>query len=228
VRPARRLSARYAGTCADCGEPISVGEPIDYRKPDAVHADRCTLPDTPTTTTRERMEARAEKREEWAEARAGHADRELSRSRELADMIPMGQPILVGHHSEGRHRRDLDRIDGGMRRGVEHHRAAQNHESKAEGIRSQLARSIYDDDPDALDRLAEKLAKLEAQRAEVKAHNARVRKERPCNCPDDCACHSRWRTTICGCNEHPTPPYVLQNLGGEITRTRQRIARLTA
>ena len=31
--------------------------------------------------------------------------------RERLEMIPLGQPILVGHHSEKRHRRDLKRID---------------------------------------------------------------------------------------------------------------------
>jgi hypothetical protein len=34
-------------------------------------------------------------------------------------MIPFGQPILVGHHSEGRARRDQGRIESGMRAGVE-------------------------------------------------------------------------------------------------------------
>lgn len=44
-----------------------------------------------------------------AKARAV-GDAAWERGRQIADMIPMGQPILVGHHSEGRHRRDLARI----------------------------------------------------------------------------------------------------------------------
>jgi hypothetical protein len=32
-------------------------------------------------------------------------------ARERLEMIPLGQPILVGHHWEKRHRRDLKRID---------------------------------------------------------------------------------------------------------------------
>ena len=39
--------------------------------------------------------------------------------RQSCDMIPMGQPILVGHHSEGRHRRDLDRTERLCRRGMD-------------------------------------------------------------------------------------------------------------
>jgi hypothetical protein len=32
-------------------------------------------------------------------------------ARQTLEMIPMGQPILVGHHSEKRHRRNLARVD---------------------------------------------------------------------------------------------------------------------
>lgn len=34
----------------------------------------------------------------------------LERSNKIASYFPMGQPVLVGHHSEGRHRRTLERI----------------------------------------------------------------------------------------------------------------------
>src|SRR5687767_11343825 len=33
--------------------------------------------------------------------------------------IPMGQPILVGHHSERRHRRDLAKADRAMRKSID-------------------------------------------------------------------------------------------------------------
>lgn len=32
---------------------------------------------------------------------------------------PMGQPILVGHHSEGKHRRSIDKLDKAMRRSID-------------------------------------------------------------------------------------------------------------
>jgi hypothetical protein len=41
------------------------------------------------------------------------------RERQIGDMIPMGQPILVGHHSERRHRRDIAKIQDLATRGVE-------------------------------------------------------------------------------------------------------------
>jgi len=38
-------------------------------------------------------------------------------ARERLEMIPLGQPILVGHRSEKRHRKDLTRIDDAFRQG---------------------------------------------------------------------------------------------------------------
>lgn len=52
----------------------------------------------------ERAERRLEKAQQAAE-------NSLKRAREIGSHIPMGQPILVGHHSEKRHRRDLEKID---------------------------------------------------------------------------------------------------------------------
>src|SRR5258707_866849 len=51
----------------------------------------------------ERMRARAKRLAHGAEAARDSA-------RAIGAMIPFGQPILVGHHSERRHRRDLERI----------------------------------------------------------------------------------------------------------------------
>lgn len=51
----------------------------------------------------ERMEARAARAEE-----DGQAAQEAFRR--VADGIPLGQPVLVGHHSQRRHERDLERM----------------------------------------------------------------------------------------------------------------------
>jgi hypothetical protein len=60
----------------------------------------------------ERYENRADKRAQESQSRRAAADR-------IGDMIPMGQPVLVGHYSEGRHLRDLKRIDSNMRKSFE-------------------------------------------------------------------------------------------------------------
>lgn len=70
-------------------------------------------------TYRERREARAEKLREWAAKRDAKSAAGFQAARTVADGIPLGQPILVGHHSEKRHRRDIARIDSGMRAGAE-------------------------------------------------------------------------------------------------------------
>jgi hypothetical protein len=59
---------------------------------------------------RERSGIRAERLEARAENARTQAVEVRGQAQTLASMIPFGQPVLVGHHSEGRHRRDLDRI----------------------------------------------------------------------------------------------------------------------
>lgn len=62
---------------------------------------------------------RAEHYQDWAEDAATRFEEEAEAGRAILDRIPMGQPVLVGHHSEGRHRRDLARADGHARRSYE-------------------------------------------------------------------------------------------------------------
>src|SRR5436305_853670 len=88
----------------------------------------------------------------------------------------MGQPILVGHHSEKRHRRDIAKIDNGMRKTIELGGKSAAQASAADEIEAQAAAAIYDDDPDAIERLTEKIARMEAKRAAVKAKRAEIRK----------------------------------------------------
>lgn len=57
------------------------------------------------TDQQERATARAERLEQVAQRETQRADSLHARAREKAGHIPFGQPILVGHHSEGRDRR---------------------------------------------------------------------------------------------------------------------------
>ena len=62
--------------------------------------------------------------------------RESAERHEIADRIssaiPLGQPILVGHHSEKRHRRDLERIRKNLRKSIEEREIAEKYGEKAE------------------------------------------------------------------------------------------------
>lgn len=127
-------------------------------------------------TRRERLEAKLAKREEWAGKAAARSDAAFSRSSAISDGIPLGQPVLVGHHSEKRHRKDIDRIHNAMSKSCAEAKLAEHHGSKAAGIEHALATSVFSDDPDAVEALEAKLAKLEAKQAAMKAVNACIRK----------------------------------------------------
>lgn len=110
----------------------------------------------------ERFEALAEK----AETQSNEAYEQVDR---IASFIPMGQPILVGHHSEKRHRRDIEKMDNGMRKSVELSKKADYYADRAKSAASNNA--IFSDDPNAAEKLADKIARLEARQELMKAAN---------------------------------------------------------
>lgn len=116
-------------------------------------------------TTRERLERKIERRKEWAEANQVKAAVEYNRASEIASRIPMGQPILVGHHSERRARADQNRIWNSTQRSYEASKMAEYHEGKAEGLQRKLDKCIFSDDEDAVEKLEERIAGLERKQA---------------------------------------------------------------
>lgn len=92
----------------------------------------------------ERAEERAERFEGYQERRAADAQRERDNVARIADGIPLGQPILVGHHSERRARKDKERIDSGMRRAVKMWETSKYWEARAAGA---LAHAKYKELP---------------------------------------------------------------------------------
>lgn len=65
-----------------------------------------------------RAEDRAERFEDYSVKRLADAERAADAVSAITDNIPLGQPILVGHHSERHARKDAERIENGMRRAV--------------------------------------------------------------------------------------------------------------
>ena len=127
-------------------------------------------------TYRERREAKADRLREWADKRDVKAETAFGKSNAISDMIPFGQPILVGHHSEGRARRDQDRIHSGMRSGIENSRKAEEFRSRADNIDWAAENAVYSDDEDAIERLEIRIAEREAERDRIKAFNVVMRK----------------------------------------------------
>jgi phospholipid N-methyltransferase len=66
-----------------------------------------------------RAEERAERFEDHSDKRADDAHRAKATVDAIADNIPLGQPILVGHHSERHARKHAEQIENGMRRAVQ-------------------------------------------------------------------------------------------------------------
>jgi protein-L-isoaspartate O-methyltransferase len=70
------------------------------------------------TSLVDRAEMRSERFEDYSEKRGQEAERAHDYVSGITEHIPLGQPILVGHHSERRARRDAEKIENGMRRAV--------------------------------------------------------------------------------------------------------------
>ncbi|QEU90539.1 DUF3560 domain-containing protein [Streptomyces kanamyceticus] len=73
----------------------------------------------------ERAEGRAERFAGYADAAARNSETAWKKSHDISERFAGGQPILIGHHSEGRARRDHARMDDAMRKSIgERDRAA--------------------------------------------------------------------------------------------------------
>lgn len=70
------------------------------------------------TSLVERAEERAERFGDYSDSRRDDAEQARAAVSAIADNIPFGQPILVGHHSERRARKDAEKIQDGMRKAV--------------------------------------------------------------------------------------------------------------
>jgi protein-L-isoaspartate O-methyltransferase len=85
------------------------------------------------TSLCDRAEDRAERFEVYSDKRKAEAERARKAVADIADNIPLGQPILVGHHSERHARRDAEKIENGMRKTVKLWRTSQYWTARAEG-----------------------------------------------------------------------------------------------
>jgi phospholipid N-methyltransferase len=109
------------------------------------------------TTPEERAAQRAERFEGYKDRRAVDAEQARKSVSAIADGIPLGQPILVGHHSERHARRDAEKIENGMRRAV---RLWETSTYWAERAASAIAHARYLEKPAVR---ARRIKKLEAE-----------------------------------------------------------------
>jgi phospholipid N-methyltransferase len=85
------------------------------------------------TSLVDRAEERAERFGEYSEHRADDAEAAHRHVESITNGIPLGQTILVGHHSERHARKDAERIENGMRKAVRMWETAKYWERRAAG-----------------------------------------------------------------------------------------------
>ncbi|HMF62793.1 MAG TPA: DUF3560 domain-containing protein, partial [Edaphobacter sp.] len=73
----------------------------------------CGEIDDEDTSLVERAEERADRFVDYKHKRISDAERAHEAVSRIADNIPLGQPILVGYHSERHARKDAERIENG-------------------------------------------------------------------------------------------------------------------
>jgi hypothetical protein len=120
---------------------------------------------------------RAEKAARFRELAEKHDNISTGRhfaARQQVEMIPLGQPILVGHHSEKRHRSHLKRIDQHFAKAAQHHDTAEHYRRRAAALESN--RAIFSDDPDATEKLVDKIERLKKRQGVMKRANQLIRK----------------------------------------------------
>ncbi len=79
----------------------------------------------------ERAKRKAQRYSEWAQKASQKSEKESKRAFEMTKGIPMGQPILVGHHSEKMHRNLLERSWNALGNSVKLSDKAFFHEARA-------------------------------------------------------------------------------------------------
>lgn len=96
-----------------------------------------------------------------------------------------GQPILIGHHSEKKHRRLIAKAHNDIRKSIEMDDKSKYYKSRAESAMN--SKVIYSDDPDAINKLKEKLERLENEKESIRKRE-----------------HQTWELTNIGANIRET------------------------
>lgn len=177
-----------------------------------------------------KLEAKRERYEKKADQLRAEAERLHVQAHQMAEVIPFGQPILVGHYSEGRDRRYRERIHNTFGKAFATLDKAEHYERKAASVGTA---GISSDDPDALNKLREKLASLKSSHEWMKSVNAAIRKGKT---PDrqipalvalgmsEAQAQELLKPDFCG--RIGIAPYSLQNSNANIRRVEQRIREL--
>ena len=120
----------------------------------------------------EKQEARRERYRGLAAAARAESRERNRKAHSMAEAIPFGQPILVGHHSERRDRAYRAKIGANIDKSVELLKKAEYYEGKADSVGKG---GISSDDPEAIEKLREKLKRLRDCQERMKSANRSIR-----------------------------------------------------
>lgn len=126
----------------------------------------------PLNTYELKQQARRERYEDLSASASHASNATYQKARDMASVIPFGQPILVGHHSERRDRNYRGKIHATFGKSFALQDKADHYAKKAETVGTG---GISSDDPDAVTKLSEKLAGLERSQERMKSANKIIR-----------------------------------------------------
>jgi hypothetical protein len=169
-------------------------------------------------TRRERLQAKVQRREQWAaNRRSAAASLDARNEPYRGDWAFNTQP---GHIPE--RARAIARTD----QAIEHRQVAEHHEAKAAGLSDQLDHSIYSDDPDAVAELRRRIEDNEAKRVRMVLVNRLFRRRDARGLAELGLDLARLEAQLAGelsWNRIPHPGWELANLGKRIQSDRERI-----
>ena len=120
----------------------------------------------------EKQEARRQRYLERAEKARLEGNAKHEQAHQMASVIPFGQPIHVGHYSEGRDRRYRERIHNLFGNAFAAMEKADYYKEKASAVG---LGGISSDDPDAIEKLSKKLEGLKESHELMKKVNRVIR-----------------------------------------------------
>lgn len=170
-----------------------------------------------------KRQARIDRLQAAAERARDNGENQLNQAHKMASAIPFGQPILVGHYSERRDRNYRGRIESKFRNGFNELNRADNLEARAAAAASN--RAIFSDDPEAAEKLEQKLERLERRQELMKAANKLIKKNDRAGLLELGFTESRIDQLFIPdwCGRVGFADYEITNNGANIRRIRERI-----
>lgn len=183
------------------------------------------------STYEEKKQARIDRYRQRAANAGNEASARHQAANQIAERFAGGQPILVGHHSEAQARRDQEKIWNNTDKAVKAQKRAEYYEAKA--VAAERNNAISSDDPEAIEKLKEKLETLKAEQIHKKRVNAYYRKHKTCvGCEGLSDKQAARMDEVMHSDEWfgraPFPSYELTNLNANIKRVEKRVRELEA